>query len=671
LARPVTPDEYQAVARKIAEDIGFDAFDATTFEPHRLMFWPSTPKNGEFVFEYQDGPWLGPDKVLARYADWRDSSSWPAAPGFEKERKRLANRQGDPKEKPGMVGTFCKTYTVPEAIEKFLPDVYEPSGKDRYTYIHGTTANGVVIYHDYGEGSFAYSHHATDPASGKLLNAFDLVRVHKFGHLDEDAEPETPVSKLPSYQAMLEFASKDESVKETLAAQRWEQAAKDFEIVVPEKKDWLAELETDRRGNILPIVDNVVAILENDPNLAGKIWYNEFSVRPVIRGDLPWKKADPKAPNGTPWDNFDDSDLLYYLSRTYGIRVMSAVLQGFNVILGRHRWHPVKEYLLSLEWDGVPRIDTLLPDFMGAENDDYVRGVTKKFLISAVKRIFEPGCKADYVLVLSGGQGQKKSTFFRKLSEPWFNDSIQTVVGKEAMEQVHGSWIIEMSEMAAVTKRVDIEAVKQFITKQSDRFRPAYGRRVEDYPRQCVFCGTTNEKMYLRDPTGNRRFWTVEVAKQPKQKNLDELDRDQIWAEIMFLYQVLGEDNAPDPELEKLAEERQERHMEDRPKAGMIQEFLERLLPMNWDSMGLEERRNFLHNRDFDGPMEGTVRRDRVCAAEIWCELFQGDPKHLNPVEIREYHDIMQKMPGWKLYTGGTGKLRFPLYGPQRAYVRE
>ncbi len=216
LAKPVTPDQYQAISRRIAADVGIDRFDDTTYQPHRLMYWPSTPADGQFVFELQDGKWLEPDEVLSRYEDWRDQSFWPVSSRAHEDRKKAADKQGDPTEKQGIVGAFCRTYDIHAAIEAFLSDVYQSAGDGRYTYVAGSTAGGLVVYDD---GKFAFSHHGTDPVSGYLVNAFDLIRLHKFGDLDTNVRQDDG-EKLPSYKAMVEFAEADEQVKETMRQER-------------------------------------------------------------------------------------------------------------------------------------------------------------------------------------------------------------------------------------------------------------------------------------------------------------------------------------------------------------------------------------------------------------------------------------------------------------------
>ena len=208
--RELVPDEYEPIARKIASLIGIDQCDPTTFQCERFMYWPSCCHGAEYVFQCGDKPFLSADGVLSMYQDWRDIKEWAEIPGIEKRIERNLKRQQDPTEKNGIIGAFCRVYDVPTVIGKYLPDIYEPCEGGRYTYAAGSTSAGAVLYEN---GKFLYSNHATDPASGKLLNAFDLVRVHKFVYLDEEAKPDTPSTKLPSYSSMREFAFDDPLVK--------------------------------------------------------------------------------------------------------------------------------------------------------------------------------------------------------------------------------------------------------------------------------------------------------------------------------------------------------------------------------------------------------------------------------------------------------------------------
>jgi putative DNA primase/helicase len=674
LSRPVSAEEYEAVARSVAADIGIDNFDDTTYEPSRLMYWPSTSSDGVFEFNYQDAEWLDPDEVLKRYEDWRDSSSWAMSSRTKSSFKKLADKQGNPRDKKGIIGAFCRTYSIGEAIEKFLREVYVRCDDcERYTYIKGSTAGGLVLY---GEGAFAYSHHGTDPAGGKLCNAFDLVRIHRFGGLDDEVSADTPVSKYPSHRKMLEFCREDEAVKLTLGEESINSAREDFEVEeVKEKGDssWTKLLELNSEGYFVPTIGNIVIILENDSLLKGKIALNEFSHRTMIRDSLPWHKLE-NIQEGDSWKDSDDAALRHYIERVYKITAPSKICDGLQIVEEKHRYHPIREYLSSLLWDGTPRVDTLFIDYLGAADSPFTRTVTRKALIAAVARVFTPGIKFDYMLVLTGRQGVGKSHIVSLLGQSWYSDSINTVQGKEAYEQLQDAWIIEMAELSA-TRKAETEAVKHFISKRDDIYRMAYGKRVTKFPRQCVFFGTTNDNEFLKDKTGNRRFWPVVVGVRKRKKslwdNFVKSEIDQVWAEALVLWKK-GETLFLDDETEKEAVLVQAQHTEESSKEGIIDEFLDMLLPAGWNDMDIATRRYFIHGNEFGTEKEGTVTRDKVCAMEIWVELFQGDPKAMTPIAAREINEILRKLEGWIPYPKGTGKLRFGKnYGLQRAFVRK
>ncbi len=673
LSRPVNPEEYGAVSRMVAKDIGIDYFDDTTYEPSRLMYWPSTSQDGEFVFKYIDEKWLNPDEVLNKYEDWHDTSFWPESSRSIKKREKLADKQGNPREKGGIIGAFCRSYTVMDAVEKFLSDTYVPcADKNRYTYTKGSTSGGLVIYEN---GDFAYSHHGTDPVSGKLCNAFDLVRLHKFGSLDVDVKEGTPVVKLPSYQAMMDFVRKDEKVKVTLGEERLSAVKEDFTLINDLRDvdtEWLKLLEVDKRGFYKSTIGNIVLILENDPYLKEKIALNEFSHRTVIKEDLPWHKLK-NIEEGETWKDSDDAALRYYIEKVYDITSPTKINDALLIVEEKNKYHPIRDYLEEIAWDGIRRIETLFIDYLGAENNVYTRTVTRKAMVAAVARVFVPGIKFDYMLVLVGKQGIGKSHIISLLGQNWYSDSLNTVQGKEAYEQLQDAWLIEMAELSA-TKKAEAEAVKHFISKREDIYRVAYGKRVTKFPRQCVFFGTTNDNDFLRDKTGNRRYWPVVVGINKSNKNLwtdmTQNEIDQIWAEALKLWRN-GEKLFLTPDLEKEAVKVQEQHTEESSKEGLIREYLDRLLPENWGDLDIGARRMFIHDTDFGKAKEGTVKRDRVCAMEIWVELFQADPKQMTPAQSREINDILRKIEGWQPYSKGSGKLKFGKnYGLQRAFIR-
>ncbi|WP_196479847.1 virulence-associated E family protein [Clostridium tyrobutyricum] len=673
LSRPVNPEEYGAVSRMVAKDIGIDYFDDTTYEPSRLMYWPSTSQDGKFVFKYIDEKWLNPDEVLNKYEDWHDTSFWHESSRSIKKREKLADKQGNPREKGGIIGAFCRSYTVMDAVEKFLSDIYVPcADKNRYTYTKGSTSGGLVIYEN---GDFAYSHHGTDPVSGKLCNAFDLVRLHKFGSLDVDVKEGTPVVKLPSYQAMMDFVRKDEKVKVTLGEERLNAVKEDFTLINDLRDvdtEWLKLFEVDKRGFYKSTIGNIVLILENDPYLKEKIALNEFSHRTVIKEDLPWHKLK-NIEEGETWKDSDDAALRYYIEKVYDITSPTKINDALLIVEEKNKYHPIRDYLEEIAWDGTRRIETLFIDYLGAENNVYTRTVTRKAMVAAVARVFVPGIKFDYMLVLVGKQGIGKSHIISLLGQNWYSDSLNTVQGKEAYEQLQDAWLIEMAELSA-TKKAEAEAVKHFISKREDIYRVAYGKRVTKFPRQCVFFGTTNDNDFLRDKTGNRRYWPVVVGINKSNKNLwtdmTQNEIDQIWAEALKLWRN-GEKLFLTPDLEKEAVKVQEQHTEESSKEGLIREYLDRLLPENWGDLDIGARRMFIHDTDFGKAKEGTVKRDRVCAMEIWVELFQADPKQMTPAQSREINDILRKIEGWQPYSKGSGKLKFGKnYGLQRAFIR-
>ncbi len=659
LSREITEEEYPAVARMVAKDIGIDLFDDTTYEACRLMYWPSTSVNGEFFFREKDGDLLDPDEYLSRYDDWRDASTWPVSSRQSEAIRRSVSQQADPLAKPGVVGAFCRAYTVEEAIETFLSDVYEPSAMNgRYDYIPADSAAGVVVY----DNKFAYSHHATDPVCGMLLNAFDLVRMHKFRDLDEKCPADTPPAKLPSFKAMCDFAVKDDKVKSIFAEDRLAQAAVEFA-----DEDWQKKLDIDKNGCVRDTLNNICTILRYDPALSG-IVYNQFKNMLDVIGTLPWPQVKPG------WGDTDLACAKLYFERTYGIWSPTKFKDALLAVCASERlYHPVKDYLNGLVWDGVPRIDTLLIDYLGADDTPYVRAVTRKTLTAAVARIYSPGVKFDTVLVLNGPQGTGKSTLFARLGKEWFSDSLSLsdMKDKTAPEKLQGYWILELSELTGM-KKMDVETVKAFTTRTDDKFRQAYGVTVESHPRSCVIVGTTNsDGGFLRDITGNRRFWPVRVTGHGKYRAWDLNDVDQIWAEAIEYYKA-GEELFVKDEIAAEAYRQQREAMETDDREGIVGEYLDRLLPDNWEKMDLFDRRNFLNGSEFGGAQpEGTVRRERVCAMEIWCECFGKSREALKKGDAYEIEGILYKLGGWRRYDGNaTGKARIPGYGIQRVYVR-
>ena len=655
LDRTCTADEYEPCARRMADMIGMELADPSTFEASRLMYWPSVCADGQYVYYPADKPMLSVDGLLATYVDWRDVASWPACPGAAAP-ARLAAKQGDPETKHGVVGAFCRVYDVPAAMDKFLPGVYEETDTPgRYTFTGGSTTGGAVLYDG---GKFLYSHHATDPCGGKLVNAFDLVRLHRFEGLDDEAAHGARGNGLPSYGAMCELAVADEAVSALLDQEKQAEIAEAFSPVggAPVDASWLHGLKRNSKGGFEHTSANVAHVLENDPMLKGRLYYDSFAEQMLGVSPLPWGRHQQE--NGVfEWRDADDDGLGIYLERVLGFRAPAVFKSVLSDCMARQAFNPVTNYLNGLAWDGIPRLDTLFIDYLGADDTPYTRAVTRKSFVAAVARAYDPGVKYDTMPVLSGPTGGGKSTLLDVMGGIWFTDSIKSFEGKEAAEMLQGAWLVEIAELHAFEKS-GVERIKQFISARGDRFRAAYGRRAVTHMRTCVFFGTTNLRHFLKDPTGGRRFWPVYAwDRKPSKSALLDLpqERDQAWAEAVARWKA-GERLVLDGKAAEEAKELQEFAREAHPWEDMIRSFLEKPIPTDWKDWGLVQRRMFW-NGGAVGDLE-LVPRKRVCAMEIWCELLDGQSKELTSEKSRAINTILENTPGWERLT------RLKYFGP-------
>ena len=665
LSREVTAEEYGPIARRIADDIGITLFDMSTYEPSRLMYWPSASRDAEFIGITGEGDPADADAILNSYTDWRNVAEWPVDPrGMQTSAK--GTKQEDPTTKTGIIGAFCRCYGIAEAIETFLPGVYTPTAQDdRWTFAEGSTHGGMVTY----DNLWAFSHHGTDPCGGKLCNAFDLVRLHLYGELDSETDPETtPVNKLPSFVEMERFARDDKKVKGQRAKERMAELNEEFGDVPDEADtDWMQDLQMDeKRRHFLPSPYNFGLIVRNDPNLKDRVRRDAFRGRDCICGDLPWRTTSDTDPF---WNNSDDNGLIDYVSRFYQLTGKQALLDANDLAMSQRTFHPVREWLESLEWDGVERLDTLLCDYLGAEDNPLTRAMTRKHFTAAVARVMIPGCKYDYILTLIGPQGIGKSTLVKILGGDWFDDSLTSIEGKEGMEQIRGKWLIEFGELTNYKKSTS-EAYKAFISKQDDSYRPAYGRKVEVYPRQCVFFATTNEPAFLKGDTGNRRFWTVECDKVEIMSDVWEHlpeERDQIWAEAVQRYRD-GERLYLPRELEKAAQQRQEDHNEVAAdeRTGIIEAFIKREIPENWEQLTVRQRRDYFQNGN-GGEVTSLVqlqKRTTITAVEVLAECFGQPIDERTRYRTKEINQILRSF-GW---LKEIGRVYDKVYGRQRTY---
>jgi putative DNA primase/helicase len=507
------------------------------------------------------------------------------------------------------------------------------------------------------EDKFVYSHHAKDPAYLQLCNAFDIVRIHRFGDLDEKK----------SFSAMCDFAMQQDDVKLAASEERMKDAQSDFTDAGD--SDWKKKLKYMSRSTLLQnTVYNLNLILANDPDFQN-FAFNEMANRIQVTGPLPWDR-----PEGNEfWRDADTAQLksiidiryLPFSSRNYDV--------SFTKTADDRHFHPIRDYLDSLpEWDGIERVEDLFIRYLLADDTEYVRTVTRKTFAAAVARIYEPGTKFDCVPVLDGDQGIGKSSIVKDLvTSDYYSEtlSLTDMDDKSGAEKLQGFWVVEIGELAGM-KKADIEKVKAFLSTSDDKYRPSYGKVVESHPRQCVIIATVNgERGYLRDITGNRRFWIIKChqKKQRKAWNFDENYRAQFWAEAKKIWKA-GEKLYLEGDVLEAAEKEQRGAMEADERVGMVEEYLNTPVPANWDDMDLYARKNFLQGSEFGNPDHGELHlRNEISNAEIWCECFNKNLPELKSSDSYLIAALMTQVDGWER-TNDRKKQAF--YGRQRLYRR-
>ena len=527
--RDMAAEEYEPVARKLADLMGMGIFDPASFRVAQFMYWASRCSDGEWVFLYEDRAFLRVDGILGMYADWRDTAAWPEVPGIRKMIDRSARKQQDPREKDGVIGAFCRVYDVPAAVDAFLADVYEDCGNGRYTYREGSTAAGAVLYDD---GRFLYSNHATDPAGGKLCNSYDLVRVHLFGHLDGDAKPDTPTPKLPSAQAMREFAMQDEAVRQEHVRSMFGAGNSERELY--------PDIQVSKQGKItlLPTASNLKTLLKNS---GIHITYDMLLRRVTVESPDP--VLDEKFNGSTNGYN----NLLVFCADQFvrdGLRVStSKVHEWITALADENKRNAAREYLekVGAAYSGTQEINRLFNCIRVQGDADFYKMLLRKWLCQGVAMAHNERGKfgADGVLVLKGPQGIGKTTFFRKccsIGQNYFIEGASLDGSKDKLMESTRGWIAELGELPRSMK--DQEFMKAFITSPSDTFRAPYDKKADTYPRLTSFGATTNSDQFLKEEN-SRRYWTIE-AEGIDLEGLAGINFDAVWAEAMALYRLLG-----------------------------------------------------------------------------------------------------------------------------------
>lgn len=419
-----------------------------------------------------------------------------------------------------------------------------------------------------------------------------------------------------------------------------------------QSNDWFFKLECDKNEKIIANPRNVELIFDNDPNLKN-FKYNVFSSRYLVTGNLPGYEFSGQRN----WSDADDALIRNYFNTAYGISKRLVIDDGFKTAMLRRAYHPVKEYLNSLPaWDGVIRIPTIFTELFGTPDSQLINEQAKIFFTGAIARIMEPGIKFDFCPVFTGAGGTRKTSAAQLLALNKFYTSLGGALDKSAQEKIQGAWIVEIDELSSFRKS-EMEQVKSFITERFDRFRPAYGHYAVDHPRSCVFIGTTNEMECIQQSGGGeRRFWPIQVNKIA---DLESLDVNQIWAEALYYY------NQKIPlflsnEMELEAAKQREAHFERPDGMELITEFLDRLLPSNWESMNENTKREWLLCEDLQRSNPPVIHRMRVTALEIWTQCLLKDPAEFitNANKKRELNKILRALPNWddKLLRTGNGR---------------
>jgi hypothetical protein len=596
-------EKYDAVSRILAEliDPSLDSVDDVSFRSAQMMFKPSVSKDQEYLAWHNDGVTVDVDDILDSFRlDWRDYRNLPYSES-RGQRRKTHDKAENPLEKRGVVGAFCRAYSVEEAMEAFIPDVYLPGdtsgSKPRYSYSEGTTSNGVVVEDD---GLFIYSHHGSDPCGETLCNAFDMVRIHRFDAQDDKKKEGQSPKDWPSFKAMIELVSDDTKVKAELLAERVDvdemfddisdpdddDAAQELradgatdvddeiaDLLAPSRdralpdlsrhrrppkpiKGWpQRELELDQNGRIKTTIPNLATIITNDPRLWGGLGRNEFTNKVTIRRPLKTKLTVVPSievedtVNGEDLTDVHDVSIKAILESEsgrgkagWGLSVARGdVADAILLVAQRWRFHPVQEYYNRITWDGKKRISRIPQDILGTDDHPYYVDAITLTLVATVARVFNPGHKWDHAPILSGEQGIRKSSFLKALyGDAWSGElTAHMASNKDSVEQMLGKLCLELPELATM-RRSESEDVKAFMTFTEDRVRLAYDRRMSNFKRQCVFWGTTNANEYLKDPTGNRRFWPIAVTVSMIDTDWIVKNRDQLWAEAVHIWKTMA-----------------------------------------------------------------------------------------------------------------------------------
>lgn len=637
--REMAPGEYGVIAELLMTQLGSSHWDAGGAQAERYMFRPSAEHREWYHSWVVDGAPLPVDKLLAEAA----ALPVPIVPPVSRQEKR------DPFGLPGTVGAFNRVYEDFQHLIDVYDLPYEPDGGDqRWRLVGATSAAGMGVVRP----GLVYSHHANDPTANQVCSAFDLVRLHRFRDLDASITTSLPLNRRPSHDAMLNLALADKEVMRELLPDFTPLSEGDPD------PDWQAKLRMSAKtGGVLDVVVNWDLLSEHDPVLSA-LWYNALSMSVETRADFPWRSDKARS-----LSNADRSAFGLYLERTYGL---CAAPTRINAVIDaaalRRAFNPVVGYLDTLKWDGVPRVETCLP---GVTPTVYTRMVARKSIVAAVARMYDPGCKWDHTLILFGSEGIGKSFWIDRMARG-YSASLGPIGYKDTLITMQRSWIMTSDEGHSL-KKADADQQKEFLTRTEDVFRMPYDREAIVHKRHCVIWGTTNDDVFLRRQEGNRRFLIVRCERRVDFAALTDFYVDQVWAEAVTLYRAGELLYLEDVQSTTAAEEREE-FIEEDALTGVLQEFLDRLVPTEWENSSPEVRQLWLAGRDEGMVPEGTERIMETCSLQLWVEALGKKMGDHRRVDLLEINTALKRLRGWKAV---PGRHRVNHYGPQLVFRRE
>lgn len=568
-----------------------------------------------------------------------------------------------PSEKKDIIGTFCRTYSCSAAIEKFLYDAFTLD-KESGLFVSDINPSYTLEVDD--EQQIVWRSDSNTPC-----NAFDIVRLSKFGELDMKAKEDTPLKRMPSFKAMLQLCKEDAAIRLTIIKEKNRPNCQD-------SKDWYAALTLNDKNEIEKTGQNIKLILLNDVELS-KVRFDRFTKMDITQSAEFCNERDNRI------DDESVGKIALYIESTYGLQLSQPrILEMLKTTSKERGFNPVHEFITSEDWDGKERLETVVIRYLGVEDTPLTRAQTKKWMVGAVARAFSPGCKFDHILTFTGPQGVGKSTFLSTIAGEWFSDSFSFAhEDKAKIEDITGAWIVEISELNGMKRAHDAEAAKAFLSRVRDDVRPAYARKSESIPRSNVFAATTNETEFLQSCNGNRRWWIIPIKGigQPRQWiNALKAEVPQLWAEA-YTYYSFGEDLFLPPELESEANLRQAEYT---TAAGdelleEIEAFLNRLVPTGYATWPLSRRLQWQQwSVDSSSFLEdsykqiGTVPLTMVSPKMIKRELPNDTIRTSFRYSSQYINSLMEHISGWERsekeklpgmhpdYCGADGRVKRP-----------